>query len=79
MPLKYALCPDGITIEVEQCLKQCRRAGGRCLTLPTLHTVLRDRPWTGIPSTTQLLNGTRMEYLKIVSEYAVDPMENVIL
>jgi len=113
MPLKYALCPDGEQVEVEACLKRCRRPEGRCLTLPTLHAVLRERekvvwgcPNCGreitsqdeeflrveerpmicpdcrkemdlvyLPSTTELLNGTRLSFLKLTKPYTVDPME----
>lgn len=75
MPLKYALCPDGDHVEVEACLQRCWRTEGRCLTLPTLHAVLHDRLWTGRPSTTMLLNGTRLSYLKLTSDYTIDPMD----
>jgi len=33
------------------------------------------RIWTGKPSTTQLLNPTRMEFLKITKDYAITPQE----
>jgi hypothetical protein len=39
--------------------------------------ISKDRPWTGKPSTTQLLNGTRELYLKIKKEFAVDPQQMV--
>lgn len=32
-----------------------------------------QRDWKGVPSTTQLINGTRMEYLKITTPYGVEP------
>ncbi len=38
-----------------------------------LDLVSNQREWTGIPSVTQLINGTRMEYLKILTPYAIDP------
>lgn len=75
MPLKYALCRDGDHREIVECLNRCPRPDGRCLTLPTLHSVFWDREWTGTPSTTQLINGTRMEYLKLTCDYGIDPMD----
>lgn len=43
--------------------------------MPTLHEIGRGRIWAGIPSTTQLLNPTRIEYLKIKKDYAIDPFD----
>ena len=74
MPLTYLLCPDKNKIEVAQCLTECRLEH-RCLTLPTLKTITQDREWKGIPSTTQLINGTMQEYLKIIHPYTVDPQD----
>ena len=45
----------------------------RCLTLPTLTLIGQEREWKGVASTTQLLNGTMMEFLKLTKEYTVDP------
>lgn len=73
MPLSHFRCPDGETISAADCLAQCRMAE-RCVTKPTLTTILAGRrEWNGKPSTTQLLNGTMMEYLKITHDYAVSP------
>ncbi|GAI25908.1 unnamed protein product, partial [marine sediment metagenome] len=35
----------------------------------------RQRLWTGKPSTTQLINGTRLELLKITTDYFIDPQK----
>jgi hypothetical protein len=76
MPNKYFNCPDGVTRTIEQCLEKCGKEDGeRCLTLPTLHELSWGRTWNGKPSTTQLLNPTRMEYLKITCDYAITPKE----
>lgn len=75
MPLRFFNCPDGITREISECLEHCPRAEGRCLSLPTLHEVGRARVWKGMPSTTQLLNPVRMEYLKIKYDYAINPFD----
>jgi len=57
----------------------CRMAGelpaGRCLSLRTLRLIAEQREWTGIPSTTQLLKGTREAYLEIITDYAVNPQD----
>jgi len=73
MPLKYFYCPDGSKVEVDKCLKGCPRAEGECLTKATLHGVAEVRPWTGKPSTTQLINGTMLEFLKLTRDYAINP------
>jgi hypothetical protein len=44
------------------------------MVLPLLEAIAKgQRPWTGQPSVTQLISGTRCEYLKIVSKYSADP------
>lgn len=72
MPLQWFKCPDEKVIKVEDCLKQCKLKE-RCLTLPTLTLIAQERVWSGIPSTTQLLNGTMYEFLKLTQPYMVDP------
>jgi hypothetical protein len=47
--------------------------GKRCLTLPTLLAIGQDRPWTGKPSTTQLLQPFRISWLKINKPYYIPP------
>ncbi|KKL70839.1 hypothetical protein LCGC14_2100920 [marine sediment metagenome] len=49
--------------------------GERCLTGPTLHKIYRNREWTGDGSTTQLLNGTMLEFLKLTHNYTIEPEE----
>jgi len=49
------------------------------MTEPTLRIISNDREWTGNPSTTQLLNGTMMEFLKITREYASDPQRRAFM
>ena len=66
------ICPDGKRVTHQECLEGCR---ARCLTLPTLVSLANTRDWNGIPSTTQCLNGTRMEYLKIINDYYVKPKD----
>lgn len=73
MPLAQFICPDGQEVDVGQCLSQCRMAQ-RCLTLPTLIKIATsERPWDGHPSTTRLMNGTMLEYLRATIPYSIDP------
>jgi len=69
--LKFFDCKFG-RIPIADCLKKCP-GGDRCLSLPTLMSISWQRPWTGKPSVTQLLNGTRLAYLEIVKDYSVKP------
>lgn len=86
MPYTRYKCPDGGEISIEDCLKDCRLKGqinpvtgqlyvpcGRCLSEPTLRAVAKQREWTGKPSTTQCLRGTRESYLMLTHDYAIDP------
>jgi len=70
--LEGFICPDGQTIKVEDCLKECR-LDHRCQELPDLVLMSQEREWTGVPSTTQLINGTMYEFLKLTVPYYVDP------
>jgi hypothetical protein len=74
MPLTRFICPDGAEIDTTACLTSggCRMAE-RCCTLPTLRLMATERPWTGRPSTTQLLKGTMEAFLRITHDYAVSP------
>lgn len=82
MPAKHFLCPDGEEIEIKKCLTEGCRIGqslpaGRCLSVRTLRLIADQRPWTGIPSTTQLLKGTREAYLEITTDYAINPQDAI--
>lgn len=72
--LTYFNCPDGAQRPINSCTN-CPREKGRCLTLPSLYDIGKTREWTGKPSTTQLLNPTRLAYLQITKPYAVTPQE----
>lgn len=86
MPYTKYICPDGHEVGIDECLIECRLANkvhpisgepycpaGRCLSKRTLIALADQREWSGIPSTTQLLSGTRENYLKITHDYAIDP------
>ena len=72
MPLKGFICPDNKTVLKEDCINKCR-IGNPCRSLRYLLAACDDRPWTGKPSCTQLINGTRMEFLKITKDYFIKP------
>jgi len=76
--LKGFICPDGKKVEIQDCLSKCR-LGEHCLTLPTLRLISQEREWKGVASTTQLLNGTMLEYLKLTNPYYVDPNDRAFM
>jgi len=79
MSAKYFLCPDEQKRAKTECLERCPRPEGRCLSLPYLYEVGNTRKWRGTPSTTQLLNPTRMSYLQITKPYSIDPLESAFM
>jgi len=77
MPAKYFICPDGIEIEIIECLKNggCRLKE-RCATRPYLRLIGFDREYKGVtPSSAG--NGPRLIYLKATEDYSVDPNNRV--
>lgn len=69
------ICPDDVPIKIEDCIKECRM-DRRCVAKPTLIMFAKGRrEWKGKISTTQALNGTRLEYLKIRHEYGEAPCD----
>jgi hypothetical protein len=72
MPLTKFICPDDKEVFISQCMTQCRMQS-RCAPLPYLRACADAREWTGKPSVTQLIRGTRESYLLIKGEYAVRP------
>ena len=73
MPLKW-LEHEGVRHEVKDCL-QPGNPLQEFFPLGYLRSCADEREWTGKPSCTQLLNGTRQEYLKILCPYADEPGE----
>lgn len=78
MPLEGFVCPDNEQVKLDQCLKQCRMPH-RCLTLPSLTLMSAEREWKGTASTTQLLDGTMLQLLKITQPYYVDPQSRAFM
>ncbi len=74
MPIRWFSCADGGKVEIADCLKEggCRM-NSRCATPAYLRMAASDRPWTGKPSTTQLISGTMQAWLKITKDYSVYP------
>lgn len=68
MPQIGFICPSGQKVLFKDCFK-CK---SKCVSLPTLKAAAVQRQWTGLPSTTQLLSGTRYALLKIIKDYYED-------
>lgn len=69
--LKWFIDSNGNKIPVEKCIKEGALANHYPLSY--LQLCADEREWKGTPSTTQLINGTRLEYLKILTDFALDP------
>lgn len=61
-------CPDNKEVKFKDCIEKCR-LGDRCASLPTLLQMASVREWKGIPSTTQLINGTMNAFLTITVDH----------
>ena len=72
MPLKWFMS-HGEKLEIQKCLNE--GVLSKEYPLPFLKMCASERVWRGIPSVTQLINGTRMEYLKLTTDYAIDPSD----
>ena len=91
MPLKWFTSPAGIRIQIQESvseralteigerieIQKCLNEGvlSEFYPLPFLKMCAAERVWKGTPSVTQLINGTRMEYLKLTTDYAIDPSD----
>ncbi len=73
MPARWFICPDKKEIEIKECLKNGCRMKDRCAPIPYLYMVSAEREWKGIPSTTQLISGTMLAFLKLTTDHAIDP------
>lgn len=79
--LKGFLCPsDNLPIEFSECLKDggCR-AGSRCCSRSSLKLISQVRPFNKENpkfSTTQLINGTMYEFLRITRNYYESPFDS---
>jgi len=63
------ICTNGEEVLFKDCMENCKN---HCVSLPTLSILSKQRPWTGLPSTTQLITGTRYTLLKIFKDYYED-------
>ena len=81
MPQTRFLCTDGQSIPFDQCFEGCRIAdqhpAQRCMALRNLRMIAEARVWTGKPSVTQLLKGTRESYLEIIQPYYINPQDAI--
>lgn len=80
MPIRWFTCPSGERVEINDCLTEggCRM-GSRCATPHYLRMAASERPWTGKPSVTQLIQGTNAAFLKITQEYSVAPYDRAFM
>lgn len=74
--LQHFICPDEGKQPVEKCLSGECRMGERCAPLSFLTLAGTERVWTGKPSTTQLLKGTRQAFLELRTPYDKSPEDN---
>jgi hypothetical protein len=73
MPVTKFICPDGIETDKDVCISGICRMHKRCAPIPFLKQAGLVRPFDGKPSTTQLLNGTREEFLKLTKPISIKP------
>ena len=67
-------CPDGNTVK----FGACDKCDHRCMALPALKSAENStHHWFGKPSVTTLLTDTRQTYLKITSDFYVNPMGSI--
>ena len=83
MPAIGFICPDQQRITFRNCFEKCRLEEdlpmGRCKAIPYLRKIAVQREWTGTPSTTQLIGGTREAFLKITKPYFIDPEKRIFM
>ena len=73
------ICPNRDKILIKQCLSTCPHCL-RCMAKPTLETLARsvaDRDIGRKYSVTELIAGTREQYLKKTTDYAIDPQSHI--
>lgn len=75
MMLQNFICPDGGLQPVKDCLAGRCRMAERCAPLSYLTLAGQERKWSGKPSTTQLLNGTRQAFLQLTTDYDEKPVD----
>lgn len=80
MPAKDFICPDSGKVSIDDCLQEtgCRMSN-RCATRSYLRLISQERKWTGRPSTTQLINGTNLAYLRLTRDYAISPGDRAFM
>lgn len=73
------ICPNQDRILISQCLSTCPHCI-RCMAKPTLETLAKsvaDRKLGRKYSVTELISGTREQYLKKTTDYAISPQDHV--
>lgn len=74
MPATRFICPDGSTIPIEDCIRNCPFEN-RCMARPAIISLAKNVGDRGLNrfSVTELMRGTRESYLLKMYNYAVDP------
>ncbi len=73
MPLKWFICPDAVTILVDDCMKFAGcRLKHRCCPMPILRMVAFDREFVKV-SPSMSGNGPRIIWGRAIWDYAIDP------
>ena len=79
MTANQFVCPNHDKILIKQCLANCPHHI-RCMAKPTLETVAKsvsDRNLGRKFSVTELIAGTREQYLKKTTNYAINPQDHI--
>ncbi len=71
--LRWFIDKDGNKVDVKEFIE--KRLLCNEYPLSYLKLCAKEREWSGTPSTTQLINGNRQSYLKILTDYAINPAD----
>ena len=73
------ICPNNDRVLIAQCMSLCPHCE-RCMAKPTLEAIadsVKDRKLGRRYSVTELISGTREQYLKKTTDYAVNPQDHL--
>ena len=75
--LRWFIDKKGERLEVDRVLKEGLMAD----EYPAAYLAMcaQQRKWTGVPSVTQLINGIRESFLRIVTDWAMDPDDSAFM
>lgn len=75
MPAINFICPDGTQVPIEQCIAECPKPEA-CIAKTVRNSLASGVKNRGLKqfSVTELIRGTMESYLKLKTDYAIDPM-----